>query len=108
MSLERYLGDGQRSSGLADELRAAAPTISALARLCGSALCYELEPRPPLSLEAEAILFAARKCGSFELKVSQPWLFFLGGFRLINVFQSKIKLKALRGDLPTRCRHVST
>ena len=106
MSLERYLEDSQRSSGLADELRAAAPTISALARLCGSALCYELEARPSLSLEAEAILFAARKYGSFELKVTNAAVDPVDRFIAVHVQVAPEELFALRlpGDAAATMR----
>lgn len=58
----------EREPGSWEELGIGAPTIIALARLCGQALAGAERPDTPLSREAQAILVAARDRGIMEIK----------------------------------------
>ena len=70
------------------------------------ALCYELDVRPSLSPEAEAILFAARKHGSFELKVTNAAVDPVDRFIAVHVQVAPEELFALRlpGDAAATMR----
>ena len=52
------------------DLGQGAPSLAGLARLCSYALATGGEPNLPLSIEAKAILFAARERGTVEVKGS--------------------------------------
>lgn len=51
-----------------NDLGEGAPTVIALAVLCGRAIVNGPQDDPTLSLEAQALLLAARKRGVFEIK----------------------------------------
>ena len=67
---ERFISDGGSESGLWEELGLGAPTILGFARLCGNAIAAGVTNTEGLSLEAKAILFAARTRGVIEIKSS--------------------------------------
>jgi hypothetical protein len=50
------------------ELGEGAPTLAGFARLCSLSLAGQAQPERPLSLEAQAILYAARERGVIEVK----------------------------------------
>ena len=67
--LQPYLGDkNARWAETWQELGEGAPTLAGYARLCSLALAGQAQPDLPLSLEAKAILYAAREHGVIELK----------------------------------------
>ena len=66
--LERYFGDDQRNSMDWENLAKGGPTIIGFARLCSDAMGAVESPLPPLSVEAQTILFLCRERGIFEIR----------------------------------------
>jgi hypothetical protein len=66
--LQTYTEDGRRMA-VWEELGEGAPTLIALASLCAESLARnQCEPSEPLSEEARAILYTARRRGAIEIK----------------------------------------
>jgi hypothetical protein len=69
--LQPFLGSREaRWAETWQELGEGAPTLGGFARLCSLALAGHAQPDRPLSVEAKAILFAARDRGVLEIKGS--------------------------------------
>ncbi len=67
-NLRSFTEDGRRMA-VWEELGAGAPTLAALAHLCGQALVHgRVSKVEDLSDEARAILYAARQRGAIEIK----------------------------------------
>ncbi len=63
---------GNQDGGLWPELGLSAPMLWGFAQLCAAALQQDQDARPlSLSVEARAILFAARNTGALELKAAR-------------------------------------
>lgn len=67
--LQPFLGNKDaRWAETWQELGEGAPTLAGYARLCSLSLAGAAQPDRPLSLEAKAILYAARERGMIEIK----------------------------------------
>lgn len=67
---ERFISNGGSESSSWEELGLGVPTILGFARLCANAIAAGVSNPEGLSVEARAILFAARNRGVLEIKSS--------------------------------------
>ena len=99
MTIPPYLGD-HASGNMWDDLGKGAPTIMALARLCGEALGRSITPPDTLSAEACCLLYLSRERGAFEVKATDNAFDAIDRFLTVHVEIQEDELLPIkiRGD----------
>ena len=105
MTIPPYFGDNP-SQSMWDDLGAGAPTIMALAKVCGERLGRPPSQNLELSLEAICLLHLARERGAFELKATDKAFDAVDRFLIVHVEISDDETLAMkiRGDAEATSR----